>query len=196
MPDELKEILRRELDELKQNKIRVITLAACFTLLLIFWITDDASDGEEIILNEEPSLTKDLPVKVLPVPKSPDGVKIVMGANADRLLIGDPFAVEEKPQPAPPPIIQKTTPPLPKIPPPSIVIEPKPESIIEQPKEQITLTGTAISGENKIAMFLRGGETLFLTIGEEIGGRKISDITPDFVTFEGGERIYFQKVVE
>ena len=196
MSDELKEILRRELDELKQNKIRVITLIACFTLLLIFWITDDASDGEEIILNEEPSLTKDLPVKVLPVPKSPDGVKIVMGANADRLLIGDPFAVEEKPQPAPPPIIQKTTPPLPKIPPPSIVIEPKPESIIEQPKEQITLTGTAISGENKIAMFLRGGETLFLTIGEEIGGRKISDITPDFVTFEGGERIYFQKVVE
>jgi len=55
------------------------------------------------------------------------------------------------------------------------------------------LTGTAISGENKIAMFLRGNETLFLTIGEEIGGRKISDITPDFVTFEDGAKVFFQK---
>ena len=193
MPEELKEILRRELDELKQNKIRVITLIACFTLLLIFWITDDASDGEEIILNEEPPLTKDLPVKVLPVPKSPDGVKIVMGANANRLLIGDPFAVEKKTKPSPPSIIQETTPPLPKIPPPSIVIEPKPEPIIEQPKEQISLTGTAISGEVKTAMFLRGKETLFLTVGEEVGGKKISDITAEFVAFEDGQRIYLQK---
>ena len=194
MPDELKEILRREIEELKQNKIRVITLVACFILLLFFLITDDSFDGEEIVLIEEPPpITKDLPVKVLSVPKSQDGVKTVMGANAGRLFIGDPFAVEEKPQPTPPPIIQKPTPPLPKIPPPSIVIEPKPEPIIEQPKEQIILTGTAISGENKMAMFLRGNETLFLTIGEEIDGRKISDITPDFVTFDNGERIYFQK---
>ena len=197
MPDELKEILRRELDELKQNKIRVIALAVCFILLLIFWIADDSSDGEEIALNEEPPpLTKDLPVKVLPVPKSPDGVKKVMGANADRLFIGDPFEVEEEIKPAPPPpIIQEPTPPLPKVPAPSIVIEPKPEPVIEQPKEKIILTGTAISGENKTAMFLRGNETVFLTVGEEIGGRKISDITPDFVTFEDGGRIYFQKVV-
>ena len=176
MPEEFKEILQRELDELKQNKIRVIALGVCFIVLLIFWITDDASDEEEIILTEEPPATKDLPVKVLPVAKSPDGVKVVLGANADRLFIGDPFAVEEKTKPAPPPQ------PLPKIPAPSIVIQPKPEP----PTEKIVLMGTAISGSNKTAMFLRGDETLFLTIGEKIGGRKISDITPDFVTFEDG----------
>lgn len=124
-----------------------------------------------------------------------------MGANADRLFIGDPFEVEEKPEPVPePPIIQEPPPPpLPKIPAAPeqpIVIEPTPEPKIEQPKEKILLTGTAISGANKTAMFLRGNETLFLTIGEEIGGRKISDITPDFVTFEDGKRIYFQKELE
>lgn len=189
MPEEVKEILRRELDELKQNKIRVGILAGCVLILLIVSIVDDGSDGEEIILDEPPPLTKDLPIKTIPVAKSPDGVKIVLGANADRLFIGDPFAVEEKVAPEPPPT-PEPTPPLPKIPPPSIIIEPpKPEP----PKEQITLTGTAISGDNKTAMFLRGGETVFLTVGEEIGGRKISDITSDFVTFDDGERIYFQK---
>lgn len=189
MPEEVKEILRRELDELKQNKIRVGILAGCVLILLIVSIVDDGSDGEEIILDEPPPLTKDLPIKTLPVAKSPDGVKIILGANADRLFIGDPFAVEEKVAPEPPPT-PEPTPPLPKIPPPSIIIEPpKPEP----PKEQIILTGTAISGDNKTAMFLRGSETVFLTVGEEIGGRKISDITSDFVTFDDGERIYFQK---
>lgn len=191
MPEEVKEILRRELAELKQNKIRVLALAACFIVLLIFWITDDGTTEEEILVVETPSapVTKDLPVKVLPAAKTPEGVKIVLGANADRLFIGDPFAGEEKPKPTPPP------PPLPKIPaapPPPIVLEPPPET----PAEKIILMGTAISGANKTAMFLRGNETLFLTIGEEIGGRKISDITPDFVTFEDGTRIYFQKELE
>ena len=67
---------------------------------------------------------------------------------------------------------------------------------MEEPKENFILIGTAISGENKTAMFLRGSETLFLTVGEEIGGQKISDITPDFVTFENGGRVYFQKDVD
>ncbi len=191
MPDEFKEILRRELDELKENKIRVGALAICFVVLLIFSITDEDSD-EEIILNEPPPLTKDLPVKILPAEKNSDGVKIVLGANADKLFIGDPFAVEEKIESKPPPA--PPTPPLPKILAPSIVIQP-PAPKIEKPSEKILLTGTAISGGNKTAMFLRGNETLFLTIGEEIGGKKISDITPDFVTFEDGERIYFQKDV-
>ena len=70
---------------------------------------------------------------------------------------------------------------------PPIVIQPPPQ-LVEQPKpkEKIILTGTAISGESKTAMFLRGKETLFLTIGDEIGGRKISDITRDAVIFADG----------
>ena len=182
----MKDFLRHELDELKQNKVRAIALGVCFVVLLIFWATDDSSGGEEIIL-DEPPLTKDLPVKVLPVEKSPDGVTLVLGANADELFIGDPFAGEDKPEPP-----SQVTPPHV----PSILIQPPPveqPKQPKQPKERIILTGTAISGEVKTAMFLRDKETLFLTVGEEIGGKKISDISAEFVTFEDGQRVYLQK---
>ena len=191
MSDELKKILQRELDELKQNKIRAIALGVCFVVLLFFWASEDSSDGEEINLNEPtttvdaPPVTKDLPTQNLSVEKSPDGVTLVLGANADTLFVGDPFAGAEKPKPPPPkPVVA---------PPPPIILQPPPTKIPELPKEKILLTGTAISGMNKTAMFLRGKETLFLTIGDEIGGKKIFDITPDFVTFEDGERIFIQK---
>lgn len=182
MSDEWKKILQHELDELKQNKVRAIALGVCFAVLLIFWI-NDTDDGEEIILSEPPPVTKDLPIANLFVEKNPDGVTLVSGANADPLLIGDPFAGKEKP--LPPKVV---TPPLP----PPIVIQP-PQEKPALPAEKIILNGTAISGSNKMAMFLRGKETLFLTIGEQIGGKKISDISPDFVTFEDGERVFIQK---
>ena len=187
--EELKKFLSHELDELKENKIRAGALGVCFAVLLIFWVTDDTSDGEEIVLDDPPPLTKDFPVKQLPVTKSSDGVTKVLGANADSLFIGDPFAVEEKPKTPPP----QSSPPLPKIPEPPVVIQPPPEPKAEPPKEPITLTGTAISGNSKTAMFLRGKETLFLTVGEEIDGRRIVDITPEFVTFASGECVYLQR---
>lgn len=191
MPEEFKNILQREIDELKQNKVRAISLAVCFVVLLIFWLTDDNSAGEEIALNEPttvvdtPPATKDLPVVNLPVEKSSDGVTRVLGANAEPLFVGDPFAGKEKPKPTPPKVV------LPPIPP--AAPQPPQPSAPPTPQEKFTLTGIAISGSNKIAMFLRGKETLFLTVGEEIGGKKISDITPDFVTFDGGERLFIQK---
>ena len=183
MPDELKKFLQHELEELKQNKIRSIALGVCFVVLLIFWISDDTSGGEEINLAEEtpPPVTKDLPAVNLPAEKSPDGVTLVLGANADELFISDPFAGKEKNKPPP-----KTV----ELPP--VVIQPPPQEKPVKPEEKIFLKGTAISGANKLAMFLRGKETLFLTIGEEIGGKKIFDISPDFVTFEGGKRIFIQ----
>lgn len=188
MSDELKKFLQNELDELKQNKIRAIALVVILAVLLILWITDDSSGGEEIILTEEPPVTKDLPVTILPVEKNLDGVTIVIGANADELFIGDPFEGVEKPKPPPPPKIPEVIP--------QIVIQPPPPPAPQEPtepQEKIILTGTAISGSNKTAMFLRGEETLFKTVGEEVNGKIISDITSDFVTFKNGERVYIQK---
>lgn len=198
MPDELKKFLSRELDELKQNKVRVIALVACVVVALIFWAIDDSSSGEEIALEDVPPVTKDLPVKPLPVEKSSDGVTVVLGANADALFIADPFAGEEKPKPPPKPqpTPQPPQPPptLPAIPqPPAVIQPPEPPPKVEPPKEPLTLTGTAISGDNKTAMILRGKETLFVTLGEEIDGRRIVDITPDFVSFDDGERIFLRK---
>lgn len=182
----MKDFLRHEFDELKQNKIRVIALSVCFVVVLVFWISEDSSSSEEIVLDEEPSLTKDLPVKVLPVEKSPDGVTLVLGANADDLFIGDPFAVEDKSKPAPKVVVESVLPSIKIQTPPQTVEPPKPQ-------ERIILTGTAISGESKTAMFLHDKETLFKTIGEEVGGKIISDISPEFVTFEDGQRVYLQK---
>ena len=187
MSDELKKFLSRELDELKRNKIRAGALGVCFVVLFIFWLGEDDS-GEEISLDapkSPPPATKDLPAKPLPVSKNLDGVKIVLGADADALNVADPFADEEKPKPPP-----KVAPPQPIVLQPPQPIQPAPKT---ESREKIILTGTAISGNSKIAMFLRGKETIFLSIGDEIGGKKILDITPDFVTLEGGVRVYLQK---
>ena len=190
MSDELKKLLSRELDELKRNKIRAIALGVCFIVLLIVWTIDDSSRGEEIVLVDAPPVTKDLPVKPLHVTKSPDGVTVILGANADALFIADPFAGEEKPTP---PAKPQPPPPLPAIPQSHVVIQPPAPPPVVQPKEPLTLTGTAISGDNKTAMILRGKETLFATIGDVIDGRRIVDITPDFLTLDDGERIFLQK---
>lgn len=187
MPDELKKFLSNELEELRKNKIRAGALVACVVFLLIYCIMDDSRD-EEISLNEPPitdapPVTKDLPAKPLPVTKNSDGVTLVMGATADALIVADPFAGEDKPTPAPP--AKSSAPVAPAAP---TGIKPPPTS---KPQE-IILTGTAISGERKTAMFLRGKETIFLSIGEQIDGRQIVDITPDFVTFADSSRIYVQ----
>ena len=189
MSDELKKFLSRELDELKRNKIRAGALGICFVVLLIFWLGENDS-GEEISLDAPktpPPATKDLPAKPLPVPQNIDGVKILLGADAETLNVADPFAGEEKP--APPPTPSKVvTPPI--VPQPPQPVQPAPKS---ESREKIILTGTAVSGNVKTAMFLRGKETIFRTIGDDIGGEKILDITPDFVTLEGGVRVYLQK---
>ena len=201
MFDELKELfekfLRRELAELRQNKTRTIALAVTFVAVTILYLSLNDDGGEEINLNDAPPVTKDLPVQKLhdkkisaQVPESPDGVKIVLGATTDELFIGDPFQGKEKP---PPP--KKVE--LPPIPPPS-PIQPSPQPIQQpptkvEPKEKIFLTGTAVSGDNKTAMFLRGGKNFFRSVGEEVDGRIISDITPDFVTFTDGMRVFITK---
>lgn len=184
MSDELKEFLRRELEELKQNKIRVAAIGVCLVVLIGVWLTDDSPRGEEIDLNTVPATappaTKDLPAKPLPVSNAIEGVTPVLGANADVLVIADPFAGVDKPKPPPQPVKPVNFQPPPIIP--------------QPPHEKVTLTGTAL-GANKTAMFLRGKQTIFLTIGDEINGRQIVDITADFVAFADGGRVYLQKDV-
>ncbi len=197
MPDEFKKFFRHELNELKENKIRAGTLVVLFFVTAIVFVLDDDSGGEEIILNEPKKIsdapaTKDLPAANLPEKNSADGVTLVLGANADPIFVSDPFAGEKKISP-PKKIVQP--PSTPQLPP--IIPQPPftPPKISEQtkPTEKIILTGTASSGGKKLAMFLCGKETIFLTLGEEIGGKKISDITADFVAFEDGTRVFLQK---
>ena len=191
LKDKLAEWFRRDLDELKQNKIRVIAVVVCLVMLIAFKLTDDGSDVEKIDLDAPPA-TKDLPVqqlpaKISPMPEAPDGLKIVLGATNDEIFVGDPFAVPPKPKVEPP----KVEPP--KVELPQIQLQPIQPPQPSAPKEKIVLTGTAISGTNKTAMFLRDKKNVFLYVGDEIGGRIIADITPDFVIFTDGKRLYLQK---
>lgn len=189
MSDELKKFLQRELEEIKQNKFRTAAIIVCSIVAIIFWIVDDSSRGEEIDLStpiaEAPPVTNDLPVKVLNVEKNSDGLKLVQGAIPDALIVADPFAGRKKSVPPP-----KIVAPIENIPP--IEIQQQPtippqQNVQPKPREKIFLTGTAISGNVKTAMILRDKETLFLTIGDEIDGRRIVDITTDAVTFDDGE---------
>lgn len=190
MSDELKKILRREFDELSRNKIRATALVACAAMLAIFWLSDEPAPAEKISLDEPPvkaPATKDLPAKNFPPQKIFDGVKIVAGATADPLTIANPFAAEKtSPKKISPPKIS----PPPKIPQEGSLNAPQGEI---PPREKILLTGTAISGAKKTAMFLRGKETIFRTVGDELDGRKIVDITADFVALSDGTRIYLQR---
>lgn len=201
MNDELKSkimgFLRRDLDEIRKHKKRTIAMAVVVLVGLIYSWKPEGANVEEIDLSDTPPVTKDLPIQQLPdkkipaqVPENLTGVKIVTGANNEQLFVGDPFAGIEKPKPPPPKQVEPPKTELPKIPPPSQPLQQPPKV---EPKEKIILTGTAISGDNKTAMFLRDKQTEFLTVGEEIGGRIISDITPDFVTFADGKRVYLQK---
>ena len=184
MSDKLKEFLRGELEELKQNKIRVAAIGVCLVVLIGVWLTDDTSGGEEVDLSkttvDKPPTTKDVPAKPSPAPINVDGVTPVLGAVADPLIIADPFAGIDKPKPPPKPVAPVNFQLPPTIPQPS--------------QEKITLTGTAL-GEVKTAMFLRGNKTIFLTIGDELNGRRIVDITADFVAFDDGSRVFMQKDV-
>lgn len=184
MSDELKKFLNDEIQELKRNKIRTAAIGVCLIFLIGIWIMDYISGNEEIDLSDSivksPPDTKDMPKKPLPVPITVDGVTPVLGAVADPLIIADPFAGQEKLKPS-----QK-------------VIEPvtiqQPPQIPQPPQEKITLTGVAL-GVNKTAMFKRDNETIFLTIGDELNGKQIVDITADFVTFADGSRLFVQKDV-
>lgn len=186
MSDELKKFLNDEIQELKRNKIRTAAIGVCLIFLIGIWIADYISSSEEIDLSDSadstvksPPDTKDMPKKPLPVPITVDGVTPVLGAVADPLIIADPFAGQENFKPS-----QK-------------IIEPvtiQQSQIPQPPQEKITLTGVAL-GVNKTAMFKRDNETIFLTIGDELNGRKIVDITADFVTFADGSRLFVQKDV-
>lgn len=193
MFDALKTFLSHELTELQRNDFRVLLIVACFLAAVVLWFIDNSTGGEEIALNEPPvtaptpapPATQDLPVKPLPVTKSPEGVTPILGADASPLTVVNPFASEDKPKPP-----SKSPPPTP---PPIIIQPPQPTPQPPAPREKILLMGTAISGNVKTAMFLRGKKTIFLTIGDELDGRRIVDITPDLVLFADGARVYLQK---
>lgn len=209
----MKDFLKAQLDEIQENKLRFGILILVLFAAIIFAVTDSFEQGEEINLepqkisqvetvpNQSEAATN-LPAKN--VTATNGNVKAVIGANADEIYIYDPF---KNPNPAPkvkaeePPKVEvpvkadeKPSPPVAPV----IVIKPAPEvpASPKPPEVKFVLQGVAL-GENKVAMVQKISEgkvleMLFLKIGDKLNGKKISDIAEDFLTFDDGNRMYFE----
>ena len=173
--------LKNEIEELRQNKIRLIGLGICLIFAIGFALWNYFDTGEEIILNENPA-TEGKKSSVQKV--TSEKITKVIGANSDILFVKNPFYVEKivEEQKIEPIKIEKK------------IIEPEKVEKIPEVEEKFILLGTAITTEEKSALIQHkinsATENLFLTIGDEIGGKKIIDIAEDFLILEDGEKLY------
>jgi len=179
MIEMFRKFLKRELEEIRQHRSRLIILVCCLFFSVAFAVWNFIDGGEEII-TVEPSEEKISANKKV-VEKN---FTAVIGANADVLFVGDPFKVEEEVEPQQ--VSEEILPP--------VVAEVALPEKISQPEETFTLLGTAITAEEKSALVLRtkgsSTENIFVKTGDRLNGRQIVEIAEDSLTLEGGEKIF------
>lgn len=208
----MKDFLKAQLDEIRENKLRFGLLVVVLFATIIFVMTDSFERGEEIELAAPQKISQVEPVQTQAVDNLPaenlasttGNVKAVIGANADEIYIYDPFKnpnpkTEKKVEPPPKVEVpvkadEKSSPPAEPV----IVIQPAPEvdKTPKPPEIKFVLHGTAL-GENKVAMVQKISEgkvleMLFLKIGDKVNDKKIADIAERFLTFDDGSRMYFE----
>lgn len=176
---------RREVEEIKNHKARLAGVVLCLVFAIIFAVWSNLDSGEEIILTDAPS-EKVFDKKIsAPLKVDDRNVIEVIGADSSILFVGDPFRAEEVVEEIElPKVEEKTLPPT----------ETPPQEKNPPPEEKFYLLGTAIGAEEKIA-FVRheknsAAENLFLKTGDSLKGKRIVEIAEDFLTLEGGERLY------
>ncbi len=204
MSDKLKNFWQKDLNELKENPLRFGGLLICFIAAVALFFSDD-SGGEQVNIAENPAPVENVENVETPAPVANDkkvvavknaknssadkNITVVLGANSEELVVHDPFKVPQKekietPSPAEIPTVQP------------VIIPPVAQ---EQPKlsEKFILRGTAIVGYKKSALIQMisndknsAAENLILEIGDTLGGKKIIDISQDFLTFDDGEILF------
>lgn len=175
----MKDFFKAQLDEIRQNKLRIGLLTIIFLGTIIFW-TMNFESGEEIKLDEP---AKNLSPKNISV--TSEKVKAVIGADVEEVYIHDPFYNPTPPAKkveVPAKVEEKV---LPKVEP---VIVPQPvKEVLKPPEEKFILKATAL-GETKTALvkkIVNGKvETLFMKIGDKVGDKTISEIDRDFIKFD------------
>ena len=200
MNDTIKKFFLREKEEIAKNKVRVGILIG--SLVIGIFALIDFDDGEEINLSEAPPPVAEEKIsadKTIPdaVEISNENVTAVIGANAEKLFVRDPFKVEEK-IPEPELAEKKVEPPKAQEILPQQIFSPSPPQKNSQPAEpedKFVLTGTAItsSGNTALVQQFKGKNlsgTLILSVGDTLKGRRITSITENYLTLDGGEKIY------
>lgn len=213
-----KNLIEGELAELREHKLRVglmLFILIGLTAVLLF------DDDRKISSNaEEVSLVEEEPIEEAPSdPMSERRAEIIgLARAAEEVQLINPFAVDlprPEPEPLPPPAPLIVPPPVepetfepptvepPSVEPTSIPVEPMPPTVFHV---MLSLKGTAISGDKKIAVVHREivspkddaprgvDDIRLIKIGEELDGRTVVDIGKDFVAFDDGIRLELPKV--
>ena len=193
MPPFLKNFWQNDLKEIRENKIRFGAILACLIAAVIFALADSTDAGAEISIEPVAPPAVETPTaadtKIQPVSTASENLKPVIGANSSELYVSDPFTA---------PVVETYEP----IPPPVQIFEPAevelPEIPVAQiePAEKFALDGTAITGDSKTAIIrkLTGDEkakNFIVSVGDNLGARRVVDITPNFVALDDGSKIFF-----
>lgn len=220
--DRLKEFYYREINEIKQNKLRFGAIIATFVAsVAMFFITDTETEVTAAADNVSPKIVAasndDLPDDKLSVKnksdKSASKVTSITGLEraSDSVELINPFK-SDLPKP---PVEKKSTEPAAIPLPPSI---PAPTKTVDADSQVVLiLKGTAISGDKKMAIIQRSvdsknqskkskssktektdvskNESLILNVGDDIDGKRIVDISKDFVVFDTGQRLYIHEAL-
>jgi len=185
----MKDFWKAQLDEIRENKLRFGLIVACLIAVIIFAAIDSES-GEEIPLAQKnpvnvgqyDNISIEQPIKISVTSES---VKALIGANSDDVFIQDPFQFQAPIKKIDPPKVEE------KILPPVTFEPPKVE--YKAPEEKVILQGIAI-GEESTALVTKivgdKSETLFIKVGDKVKGKAVVEIGQDFVTLEGGEKIF------
>ena len=197
----MKDFLKSQLEEIRENKLRFGLLIICLVVAIIYAFADSFDSGEEINLDAPQKVAQvESPAKNISstsekVTVTSDKVKAVIGANADDVFIYDPFknpapAKVDEPVKVDEVDLKKTLPPTE----PAIVTPPAVE-VPTPPEDNFILRGTALAN-NKTAMVEKisngKAEMLFLQIGEKINGKAIIDIAQDFIILDDGNILYIE----
>lgn len=215
----LKEFYDREVNEIMQNKLRFGCIVSCLVAAVaLFAFTDNETEVTEASDNEAPKVvaasndkstnnkTSDK-ISDKPVSKVTSITGLERASEGGELI--NPFKSDLVKQPIETKSSKPESIPLPKTP------KPEPIKTVENSdKVVLTLKGTAISGDKKMAIIQRSvvgkdnsakstnskdkskNESLLLNIGDEIDGRCIVAIDKDFIVFDDGYKLHLQEALQ
>ena len=211
----IKDFYYRELNEIREHKTRLgAIMTSLVASLMIFTFTSNEEDAKITSDTETPKAvvktdnkaknneTNSKLTRIAGLEKASEGVELI---NPFKVDVKESQVAESKSENKPVMNAPAFNPPKPTAP---IKADEPFEKII------LTLKGTAISGDKKMAIIQRSTvdknnsknsktskdnskqESFILSLGDEVDGRKIIDIDKFSVTFDDGYRLYIQEAVQ
>jgi len=194
----------REVAQIKEHRLRIIIAMTVSLVLASLFISFNLEDEPSASGNnnvEQPANETKEEVKSTPKIKSSQKILGLQKA-AENVDLINPFKVDLKETPpAVPPVIPAPVPALPVTP---IMQPPTPVAAEVEPKTILNLKGTAISGDKKLAVVAiiksskdnngkSKSESQLVKIGDEVNGRKVTDIGKNFIVFDDGQKLDMSK---